>query len=106
MIIHERVNNGGHSLDGQRAERRKCPAVRPHLPIVRTCDMTRFTGRRLSEAELMAEFHSARADHAEASNHPSGMYWTPLDAEEDASADMALKRLTTFLRFASLPHFN
>lgn len=60
--------------------------------------------KRFSEAELLAEFHSARADYAEAKRHPSGTYWTPLDVEEDNTAEMATKRATTFLHFASRPH--
>jgi hypothetical protein len=62
--------------------------------------------RRLTIAECAAEFHAARADYTEASNHPSGTYWTPLGVEEDATADMAMKRSMTFLRAATRPHYD
>ena len=62
--------------------------------------------KRFTDAELLAEFHCARADYQEASNHPSGTYWTPLGVEEDATAKMALKRSTVMLHFASRPHYD
>jgi len=62
--------------------------------------------KRFTEAELAAEFHEARADYTEASNHPSGTFWTPLGVNEDNTAATALKRATTFLRFASSPHYD
>jgi hypothetical protein len=60
--------------------------------------------KRFSDAELMAEFHSARADYGEASKHISLTYWTPLDVEEDATAEMAIKRSVFMLHFALRPH--
>jgi len=60
--------------------------------------------KRFSDAELAAEFHSARADYGEASKHISLTYWTPLGVNEDATAETALKRATTMLRFEHLPH--
>ena len=60
--------------------------------------------KRFRTAELAAEFHSARADYEEASNHPSGTCWTPLDVDEDNTAETALKRSTTFLHFLLRPH--
>jgi len=60
--------------------------------------------KHLTEAELAAEFHYARADYEEASKHISLTYWTPLGVDEDATAEMALKRSVTMLRFASRPH--
>ncbi|MFE4229161.1 hypothetical protein ACFRJ8_14880 [Arthrobacter sp. NPDC056886] len=60
--------------------------------------------KRFTNAELAAEFHSARADYIEASNHESLTYWTPLGVEEDATAVTASKRATTMLRFEHLPH--
>jgi hypothetical protein len=62
--------------------------------------------KRLTDAELASEFHAARADYTEASNHPSGTYWTPLGVDEDATADMALKRSVTFLHFAARLHYD
>lgn len=64
------------------------------------------TEKRFTEAELAAEFHSARGDYIEASQHISLTYWTPLGVEEDATAETALKRATYALRFATLPHFD
>jgi hypothetical protein len=62
--------------------------------------------KRFTDAELAAEFHEARGDWIEASNHPSGTYWTPLGVEEDATADTAMKRSMVALRFATLPHYD
>lgn len=64
------------------------------------------TEKRFTDAELAAEFECARADHALASSHPSGTYWTPLGVTEDATAEMAMERAATFLRFATRPHFD
>jgi hypothetical protein len=60
--------------------------------------------KRFTDAELMAEFHSARAAHQEASKHISLTYWTPLGVEEDATAEMAMKRSVFMLHFAIRPH--
>lgn len=60
--------------------------------------------KRFTDAELMAEFHSARADYQEASKHISLTYWTPLGVEEDATAEMAMKRSVLMLHFAIRPH--
>lgn len=62
------------------------------------------TEKRFTTAELMAEFHAARADLNEALTHPSGTYWTPLDVDEDNTKETAMKRATTFLHFASRNH--
>jgi hypothetical protein len=62
--------------------------------------------KRFTDGELAAEFHAARADYNEARNHPSGTYWTPLGVDEDNTKDTALRRATTFLHFASRPHFD
>lgn len=64
------------------------------------------TDKRFTDAELCAEFHAARADLLEASIHPSGTYWTPLDVDEDNTKETAMKRATTFLHFAARQHFD
>ena len=62
--------------------------------------------KRFTDAELLAEFHCARADYDAARRHPSRAYWTPLGVDEDATAEMALKRSTTMLHFATRPHYD
>lgn len=64
------------------------------------------TDKRFTDAELMSEFHSARADYSEASKHISLTYWTPLGCDEDATHETALKRSVYMLHFAMRPHYD
>lgn len=60
--------------------------------------------KRLTDAELAAEFEAARCDYL--LSHPTGHFWAPLEETWPRDHASAGRRATTLLRFATLPHYD
>ena len=60
--------------------------------------------KRLTDAELAAEFEAARCDYL--LSQASGHFWAPLGETWPSDHKSAGRRTTTLLRFATLPHYD